>query len=104
MSNQAVGYVRVSTEDQASEGVSLEAQRARIEAYCATYGLELVAVFEDAGLSGKSLKRPGMSALLDAIRSGAAGSVVVYKLDRLSRSVRDLLSVVEDLLKPAGVE
>jgi len=57
---KAVGYVRVSTEDQAREGVSLEAQRAKITAYCQVKDLELVEVVEDAGISAKDLRRPGV--------------------------------------------
>lgn len=101
---QAVGYVRVSTEDQAAEGVSLKAQRTRIAAYCAANDLDLVRVHEDAGLSGKNLDRPGLTALLEEVRSRSVEAVVFSSLDRLSRSVRDLLSLVEDDFKGAGVE
>ena len=55
--NKAIGYVRVSTEGQATEGVSLEAQRAKIAAWCAVNDYELVAIFEDAGLSGARMDR-----------------------------------------------
>ena len=57
---QVIGYTRVSTDEQADKGLSLGAQRAKIEAYCQLYDLELVAVIEDAGLSGKTLKREGL--------------------------------------------
>ena len=55
---RAAAYLRVSTDEQASHGVSLEAQRAMVEAYAGLYGLELVAVVEDAGVSAKTLERP----------------------------------------------
>jgi DNA invertase Pin-like site-specific DNA recombinase len=62
---KAIGYIRVSTQGQADEGVSLEAQRAKIRAWCELNDAELVAVFEDAGLSGASMKgREGLAGLL----------------------------------------
>ena len=92
---RVVGYVRVSTEQQASEGVSLEAQRTKLTAYATALDLELVAVFEDAGLSGKSLDRPGLAAALAMLDAGDADGLVVTKLDRLTRSVRDLGELVD---------
>ena len=97
--NKAIGYVRVSTAGQAADGVSLEAQRARIAAAAAAAGLELIAVHADEGLSGKRAdNRPGLVAALDAARRQRA-VLVVYSLSRLSRSVRDTLSIVESLDK-----
>ena len=96
---RAVGYCRVSTEMQASEGVSLEAQRARIAAWCAGCGaaLDPADVFADAGLSGKRAdNRPGLAAALDAVCAGR-GVLVVYSLSRLARSVRDTLAIAERL-------
>ena len=87
---KAIGYVRVSTEQQAAEGVSLEAQRRKIEAYCELYGFELIAVEVDAGASASTLKRDGLERALAALEAGAAEALVVVKLDRLTRSVRDL--------------
>ena len=55
--NKAIGYIRVSTQDQAQEGVSLESQRAKIAAWCAVNDYELVAVFKDAGISGATMDR-----------------------------------------------
>ncbi len=86
---RVVGYVRVSTEEQASEGVSLEAQRARLQAYAALYGLDLVAVEVDAGVSAKSLDRPALRRALGLIDRGDADGLLIAKLDRLSRSVAD---------------
>lgn len=90
-----VGYIRVSTEQQAGEGVSLDAQKARLEAYALAMELDLVAVFEDAGLSAKSLARPGLRAALAALEDGKASGLVVTKLDRLTRSVKDLGELVD---------
>ena len=89
------GYVRVSTEQQAGEGVSLDAQRTKLHAYALAMDLELVDIFQDAGLSAKSLARPGLQATLDALDAGKASGLVVVKLDRLTRSVRDLGELVD---------
>ena len=99
----AIGYIRVSTRDQADSGVSLESQRAKIEAYAVLHDLELVEVIEDAGFSAKSLDRPGMAKLLSLIRGRKIGVVVVAKLDRITRSVRDLGELI-DLFQRSGVE
>ena len=90
-----VGYVRVSTEQQAGEGVSLDAQRTKIRAYAVAMDLELVDVCEDAGLSAKSLARPGLASALAMLEGGKASGLVVVKLDRLTRSVRDLGELVD---------
>lgn len=95
MASKAVGYVRVSTEEQARDGVSLDAQEAKIRAYAALYDLDLVAVVRDEGASAKTLDRPGLQAALAALRDGRAEAIVVAKLDRLTRSVRDLGALVD---------
>ncbi len=99
----AVGYVRVSTERQATEGVSLEAQEARIRAWAAAQGLEVASVHVDAGLSGgKAENRPGLQAALsDACRRHAP--LVVYSLSRMARSTKDALAIAERLDK-AGAD
>lgn len=96
---KAVGYVRVSTAGQAAEGVSLEAQRARIAAAAAAAGLDLVALHADEGISGKRAdNRPGLTAALDAA-CRAKAVLVVYSLSRMSRSVTDTLAIVARLDK-----
>lgn len=87
---KVVGYVRVSTEKQADSGVSLEAQRAKLEAYALALDLDLVAIVEDAGASAKSLDRAGLRAALGMLEKGQANALLVVKLDRLTRSVCDL--------------
>ena len=87
---RCVAYLRVSTDKQADKGVSLDAQRAKVEAYASLYDLELVAVIVDAGASAKTLDRPGLKRALDMLKSGEAEALLVAKLDRLTRSVRDL--------------
>jgi DNA invertase Pin-like site-specific DNA recombinase len=100
---RAVGYVRVSTTEQAREGVSLDAQRAQITAWCAASGYELVALHADEGLSGKSAaNRPALRAALNDACSGKA-ALVVYSLSRLARSTKDALSISERLAK-AGAD
>jgi site-specific DNA recombinase len=95
-STRAVAYLRVSTEKQADHGVSLEVQRAKAEAYAALYDVVLVEVIVDAGVSAKTLDRPGLAKALGMIRTGKADALLVVKLDRLTRSVRDLGYLVTD--------
>jgi DNA invertase Pin-like site-specific DNA recombinase len=92
---RVVGYVRVSTEHQADGGVSLHAQRAKLEAYSMALDLDLVALVEDAGASAKSLNRPGLRRALAMLDAGEAEALLIVKLDRLTRSVRDLGDLVE---------
>lgn len=92
---KVVGYVRVSTEQQADGGVSLDAQRAKLTAYAVALDLDLVAIVEDAGVSAKSLNRPGLIRVLAMLDANEAEGVLVAKLDRLTRSVRDLGDLVE---------
>jgi DNA invertase Pin-like site-specific DNA recombinase len=101
---RAIGYVRVSTDEQAREGVSLAAQEARIRAYAVAKDLDLAEVLRDEGLSGKTLDRPGMQRLIAACQAGEVGAVVVVKLDRLTRRTRHLLALVEDLFLARGIE
>lgn len=87
---RVVGYIRVSTDMQAQEGVSLDAQRARLQAYCVAQDLILVEVIADEGQSAKSLDRPGLQRAMGMLDRGEAQGIVVPKLDRLTRSVKDL--------------
>lgn len=92
-----LGYIRVSTEDQAREGVSLDAQAERIHAYCQAHGLVLGEIIRDEGISGTVSpdKRPGLSRALSLLASKQADGLVVLRLDRLTRSIRDLLDLVD---------
>lgn len=97
---KVIGYIRVSTEEQATGGISLEAQAEKIRTYCKLYDLELIAIIEDAGESAKTLKRPGMQWVLDILKVGHCSKgnvegVIVSKLDRLTRSMRDLSYLIE---------
>jgi DNA invertase Pin-like site-specific DNA recombinase len=91
---RVIGYVRVSTEEQAASGAGLEAQRAAIIEEAKRRGWHVVEVIEDAGFSGKSLKRPGIVAALDALAKKRADTLVVAKLDRLSRSMLDFAALI----------
>ncbi len=92
---KTVGYVRVSTDKQAEHGVSLEAQEAKIRAMATVHGTELAEVIVDGGESAKSLNRPGISRLLAMVDAGDVKVVIVAKLDRLTRSVKDLCELLE---------
>jgi len=89
---EAVGYIRVSTEDQSRNGVSMDAQRAKIEQYCSLKDMNLQEIIEDAGISAKNLNRPGMQRILSMVRSKQIESIVVLKLDRMFRSTIDALT------------
>lgn len=92
---RAVGYVRVSTADQVESGAGLAAQRAAISAEVQRRGWSLVAVHEDAGASGKSLRgRPALATAIASIEAGEADALIVSKLDRLSRSLLDFAGLM----------
>ncbi len=90
---KVIGYVRVSTEDQAREGISLEAQQARVEAYCIAKGWELLGVEADSA-SAKDMNRPGLQRCLQQLNAETVEALIIYKLDRLTRSVVDLNTLV----------
>ena len=95
---KAIGYVRVSTQGQAEDGVSLDAQEAKVRAWADLNGADDVVIFRDEGISGKrSDNRPGLQAALGAVGKGDA--LIVYSLSRLSRSTKDTLILSETLLK-----
>lgn len=92
---RVVGYIRVSTDGQADNGHSLDVQRAKLEAYAFAHDVDLVGIEVDRGESAKTLDRPGLQAALDQLDRGEADGLLVAKLDRLTRSVRDLGWLVE---------
>ena len=93
--NAVVIYARVSTEEQANSGLSLGAQIDKLRAYCRLYELDVVEAIEDAGESGKTLRRPGLQQVLDLLDEGKATGLVVTKLDRLTRSVSDWQTLID---------
>lgn len=96
---RACGYIRVSTEEQARGGVSLGSQRSKIETWASLMDAELVDIVEDAGFSGAKIDRPGVEEVLKRVGRGEADTVVVYAIDRLSRSTLDFLGLVRGLAK-----
>lgn len=92
----AAPCVRVSTEDQAANGISIAEQRSRIAAHCTAHGLEFVRIASDNGKSGKATAhRPGLRGAIENLDDGEAEGLVVCKLDRLSRTTMDILGMVE---------
>lgn len=99
---KAFGYIRVSSEEQANSGLSLSHQRNKITAYAKAMDIQLIEIIEDSGKSAKNLNRPGIQKALDGIKNNLANALIVLKLDRLTRSVKDLGSLVEIFDKTAA--
>lgn len=95
---KAVGYTRVSTEEQAVSGLSLSNQREKVEGYGRLHDLVIQDIISDAGQSGATMDRPGLQAILGMVRRREIGAVVILKLDRLSRSQKHILEMI-DLLE-----
>lgn len=96
-------YVRVSTQESAREGYSIGEQTERLTKYCEAKGWEIYNVYTDGGYSGKDTNRPSMERLIKDVESGVLDMVLVYKLDRLSRSQKDTLFLIEDIFTKNGV-
>jgi DNA invertase Pin-like site-specific DNA recombinase len=92
---KAVGYIRVSTEEQAISGLSLSNQREKVEGYGRLHDLVIQDVVSDPGQSGATMDRPGLQAILGMVRRREIGAVVILKLDRLSRSQKNILEMIE---------
>lgn len=92
---RAIGYLRVSSEEQAVHGCSLDAQDAQIRSYCALYHIDLVKTIIDAGQSAKSLNRQGLQQALAMLDDGSADGIVITKLDRLTRAIKDWAILIE---------
>ena len=100
---RAGAYCRVSTDEQAREGLSLPAQRDALLAFCRSQSWDVADIYVDDGYSGKDLQRPAMQRLLADVTARKINLVLVYKLDRLSRRQKDVLYLLEDVFEPAGV-
>jgi DNA invertase Pin-like site-specific DNA recombinase len=96
---RVVAYARVSTEQQAVDGASLDAQQVQIEAYMKAFGYHLVAIEVDAGVSASTTDRPGLKAALGRLENGEADTLLVVKLDRLTRRLRDMVDLVDTYFK-----
>ena len=96
----AAVYIRVSTEDQAREGFSLGEQKEKLLQLCAFKGYEVFKAYEDAGISAKDMEhRPAFQEMLQDMKDGKINYIVAYKLDRVTRSVRDLEELISQLEK-----
>lgn len=94
-----LGYIRVSTVHQKRSGISLAAQKKKLQAYAEAMGFDLIATIEDAGESAKNLRRPGLREVMERMESHEVDGVVVVKLDRLSRSLKDLGTLIDNYFK-----
>lgn len=97
-------YTRVSTQEQMKEGYSIHAQKERLEAYAKAKGYKKTKLYSDGGLSGGNLERPSLQQLVLDIEKGLINCVIVYKLDRISRSQKDTLYLVQDVFKKNEVD
>lgn len=97
-------YVRVSTDAQREEGYSVEAQKEMAEAYVKSKGIKNFKFYVDGGFSGSNIERPALKQLIEDVKLGKINMVVVYKLDRLSRSQKDTLYLIEDVFNPHNVD
>lgn len=102
MTQKVAIYVRVSTEEQAKEGISIDAQIDRCGAFCKARGWTIYQTYTDAGYSAGSLTRPALKNLLQDVDAKKFDILLVYKIDRFSRQLKDLISILEDL-KRKGV-
>lgn len=94
---RCVIYIRVSTDEQAKHGYSIAAQLEKLEAFCVSQEWEVATVYIDDGQSAKDLNRPKFKLMMDEIKQGKADVLLVYKLDRLTRSVLDLYEILQVL-------
>ncbi len=92
---KVVGYIRVSTEEQAKDGVSLDNQRAKIQAYCEFKDMELVEVIADEGISGSKSNRNGFQRVISLCEKKQVEAVIVYSISRFTRSTKDLLNFID---------
>ena len=97
-------YIRVSTDAQAEEGYSIDAQKEQLAAYCISKGIKNYEFYIDGGWSGSNLERPDMQRLINDAKEEKISHCIVYKLDRLSRSQKDTLYLIEDVLNPHNVD
>jgi len=102
--DKAVGYVRVSTEEQAKEGTGIETQKDRVYYFCKGKGWEITEWYIDAAHSGSNLERPEIKRLINDVKEGKVDIVVIYKLDRLSRNLVHLRYVYNDVFKENNVD
>lgn len=96
---KAIAYIRVSTDEQAISELSLEAQHREVVAYAERSGVDIVSVLADENESASTLNRPAMSGLLMQVDSGQVDAVIISKLDRLTRRIKDFMSLLQRMRK-----
>jgi site-specific DNA recombinase len=101
---KAAIYIRVSTDAQFEEGYSVDVQKEQLTAYCVSKGIKDYDYYIDGGWSGSNIERPEMERLMKDVKDGEISHVIVYKLDRLSRSQKDTLYLIEDVFMPNNVD
>ena len=104
MNKIAAIYIRVSTDAQREEGYSIDAQKEMLTAYCVSKGIKKYEYYIDGGFSGSNIDRPELKRLIEDVKNGKIDCVLVYKLDRLSRSQKDTLYLIEDVFNPHNVD
>ncbi len=104
MNKKAAIYIRVSTDAQREEGYSIDAQKEMLTAYCVSKAIKKYEYYIDGGFSGSNIDRPALGRLIEDIKNDKISCVIVYKLDRLSRSQKDTLYLIEDIFNPKGVD
>ena len=97
-------YIRVSTQEQAKEGYSIGEQTDRLKKFADAHGWTIVKIYTDAGHSGANQERPALQDMIEDIKEGRIDKVAVYKLDRLSRSQKDTLELIEDVMLKNGCD
>ena len=102
--NKVALYVRVSTTSQMEEGYSIEEQKAKLESYCDIKDWHIYKVYTDGGFSGSTTERPALEQLIKDAQGKLFDTVLVYKLDRLSRSQKDTLYLIEDIFLKNNIE
>lgn len=102
--NKVALYVRVSTTSQLEEGYSIEEQKAKLESYCDIKDWHVYKVYTDGGFSGSTTDRPALEQLVQDAQRKLFDTVLVYKLDRLSRSQKDTLYLIEDIFLKNNIE
>ena len=102
--NKVALYVRVSTTSQMEEGYSIEEQKAKLESYCDIKDWHVYKVYTDGGFSGSTTERPALEQLIKDAQSKLFDTALVYKLDRLSRSQKDTLFLIEDVFLKNNIE
>ncbi|URJ46431.1 recombinase family protein [Paenibacillus polymyxa] len=96
-------YIRVSTDEQAEQGYSIDAQKEKLTAYCVSQGLDHFKLYIDDGYTGTNMERPAFRRMVRHIQEGKISAVIVRKLDRLSRKQKDVMTIIEDIFEKNNV-